>query len=74
MKALRAVVNEVFCLVVDDGSLAVATVAVLAVIALLIRAGLDARTAALVLAVALPAVFVENVRRSAAAKARRRPD
>jgi hypothetical protein len=66
MKAIGMIIGELIGLFVDDGSLAIAIVVVVAIIALLIKAALiPAVIGGALLFLALIAVLAENLRRSA---------
>jgi hypothetical protein len=67
MKALKTIARELFGLFVDDGSLALAILALLALTAWLARGSLlvDASQAAVLLVAGTIAVLLENIVRSA---------
>lgn len=66
MKTINTIIRELFGLFVDDGSLALAILALLAVIALLVHeAFIDMNQAAVLLVAGNIVVLTENVVRSA---------
>jgi ABC-type arginine/histidine transport system permease subunit len=66
MKAISNIVNELVGLFVDDGSLAVATIAILVTVGVARHVNLISSTsAAVLLCIGLVIVIVENVLRSA---------
>ena len=65
MKTLNTIIRELFGLFIDDGSLALALLALLGVVALLVHeTWLDTTQAAVLLLAGTIAVLIENVVRS----------